>query len=326
MIYKNTKSYQQTKTPFCKICYDAKRPGYDTHFIRSSPGPDGVVVCPYLLSLNCVFCGQSGHTISYCTLKSQENSIKSRENKSPTNIKKSVCYIEGFESSPITIETKIYKQKAYIEDLEPSHNTIETKIYKPKCYIEGFETDPVPINTISLKASQKPSPKASTQSKNTLPTNKYSILSDGESEENDEEYDEQNDEEYDEEEDDEDEDETKSDFPCLSNLSLSNSNCAIHPINYSGKSWADIANSIPTPAVRINPISICPVPIKVVQRTPKIISTPKIIGKCWADYSSDDEEEQEFEYQTNYQEDDNAEDIQEESSQDDGGVYESKGN
>ena len=326
MIYKNTKSYQQTKTPFCKICYDAKRPGYDTHFIRSSPGPDGVVVCPYLLSLNCVFCGQSGHTISYCTLKSQENSIKSRETKSPTNIKKSVCYIEGFESSPITIETKIYKQKAYIEGLEPSHNTIETKIYKPKCYIEGFETDPVPINTISLKASQKPSPKASTESKNTLPTNKYSILSDGESEENDEEYDEQNDEEYDEEEDDEDEDETKSDFPCLSNLSLSNSNCAIHPTNYSGKSWADIANSIPTPAVRINPISICPVPIKVVQRTPKIISTPKIIGKCWADSSSDDEEEQEFEYQTNYQEDDNAEDIQEESSQDDGGVYESKGN
>ena len=316
MIYKNTKCYQQTKTPFCKICYDAKRPGYDTHFIRSSPGPDGVVVCPYLLSLNCVFCGQSGHTISYCTLKSQENSIKSRETKSPTNIKKSVCYIEGFESSPITIETKIYKQKAYIEGLEPSHNTIETKIYKPKCYIEGFEHDNVPINTISLKASQKPSPKASTGSKNTLPTNKYSILSDGESEENEEEYNE----EYNEEDDEEyDEDETKSEFPCLSNLSLSNSNIAIHPTNYSGKSWADIANSIPTPTIRINPISICPVPIKVVQRT------PKIIGKCWADSSSDDEEE-EFEYQTNYQEDDNAEDIQEESSQDDGGVYESKGN
>ena len=314
MSYKNTKSYQQTKSPFCKICYDAKRPGYDTHFIRSSPGPDGVVVCPYLLSLNCVFCGQSGHTISYCTLKSQENSIKSRETKSPTNIKKSVCYIEGFEYSPITIETKIYKQKAYIEGLEPSPNTIETKIYKPKCYIEGFEHDLVPINTISLKASQKPSPKASTGSKNTLPTNKYSILSDGESEENEEEYDEED-----------DEDETKSDFPCLSNLSLSNSNIAIHPTNSSGKSWADIANSKTTPAVRINPISICPVPIKVVQRTPKIISTPKIIGRCWADSSSDDEEE-EFEYQTNYQDNDTAEDVQEESSDDDGGVYESKGN
>ena len=318
MIYKNTKSYQQTKTPFCKICYDAKRPGYDTHFIRSSPGPDAVVVCPYLLSLNCVFCGQSGHTISYCTLKSQENSIKSRETKSPTNIKKSVCYIEGFEYSPITIETKIYKQKAYIEGLEPLPNTIETKIYKPKCYIEGFEHDLVPINTISLKASQKPSPKASTGSKNTLPANKYSILSDGESEENDEEYDEEDDDEY-------DEDETKSDFPRLSNLSLSNSNIAIHPTNSSGKSWADIANSTPTPTIRINPISICPVPIKVVQRTPKIISTPKIIGRCWADSSSDDEEE-EFEYQTNYQDNDTAEDVQEESSDDDGGVYESKGN
>ena len=314
MSYKNTKSYQQTNTPFCKICYDAKRPGYDTHFIRSSTRPDAVVVCPYLLSLNCVFCGESGHTISYCTLKSQENSIKSRETKSPTNIKKSVCYIEGFEYSPITIETKIYKQKAYIEGLEPSPNTIETKIYKPKCYIEGFEQDNVHINTISLKAS--------TGSKNTLPTNKYSILSDGESEENEEEYNEENDEEDYEED---DEDETKSDFPCLSNLSLSNSNIAIHPTNSSGKSWADIANSTPTPTIRINPISICPVPIKVVQRTPKIISTPKIIGRCWADSSSDDEEE-EFEYQTNYQDNDTAEDVQEESSDDDGGVYESKGN
>ena len=293
MIYKNTKSYQPTKTPFCKICYDAKRPGYDTHFIRSSPRPDGVVVCPYLLSLNCVFCGQSGHTISYCILKSQENSIKSRETKSPTNIKKSVCYIEGFESSPITIETKIYK---------------------PKCYIEGFEPDPLPINTISLKSSPKPSLKASAGSKNTLPANKYSILSDGESEENEEEYDE------------EDEDETKADFPCLSNLSLSNSNISIHPTNSSGKSWADIANSRPAHAVRINPISICPVPIKVVQRTPKIISTPKIIGRCWADSSSDDEEEEEVEYQTNYQDNNNAKDVQEESSDDDGGVYESKGN
>jgi hypothetical protein len=296
------KSYQPTKTPFCKICYDAKRPGYDTHFIRSSPSPDGLVVCPYLLSLNCVFCGQSGHTISYCTLKSQENSIKSRETKSPTNIKKSVCYIEGFESSPITIETKIYK---------------------PKCYIEGFEPDPLPINTISLKSSPKPSPKASAGSKNTLPANKYSILSDGESEENEEEYDEQDDEQDDDEDEDEDEDETKADFPCLSNLSLSNSNISIHPTNSSGKSWADIANSKPTPAVRINPISICPAPIKVVQRTPKIISTPKIIGKCWADYSSDDEEEQEFEYPTFYQD---VNDVQEESSEDDGGVYESKGN
>ena len=192
-------------------------------------------------------------------------------------------------------------------------NTIETKIYKPKCYIEGFEPDPLLINTISLKSSPKPSPKASAGSKNTLPANKYSILSDGESEENEEEYDK------------EDEDETKADFPCLSNLSLSNSNISIHPTNSSGKSWADIANSRPAPIIRINPISIRPVPIKIVQRTPKIISTPKIIGRCWADYSSDDEEE-EVEYQTNYQDNNTVEDVQEESSDDDGGVYESKGN
>jgi hypothetical protein len=48
---------------FCKICYDAERPGYDSHCVRNSFGK---VVCPYLLNIKCRTCNQFGHTIKYC--------------------------------------------------------------------------------------------------------------------------------------------------------------------------------------------------------------------------------------------------------------------
>jgi len=52
--------------PFCKMCYDAKRSGYDTHYLKEFSGPTPVVTCPYLLALKCNYCKNSGHTISYC--------------------------------------------------------------------------------------------------------------------------------------------------------------------------------------------------------------------------------------------------------------------
>ena len=57
-------------TPFCKICFDAGKPEsqYTSHFVKDSPGPNGKVVCPYLLTLNCRYCKENGHTISHCPL------------------------------------------------------------------------------------------------------------------------------------------------------------------------------------------------------------------------------------------------------------------
>ena len=55
-------------TPFCKVCYDAGLPSieYTNHFVKSSVGPNGVVVCPTLLNQSCRICQQKGHTSSYC--------------------------------------------------------------------------------------------------------------------------------------------------------------------------------------------------------------------------------------------------------------------
>ena len=68
IITKNITKNIITKTPFCKVCYDANQPNYDTHYIRESTAPNANVVCPYLLSMKCLNCGLSGHTISYCLL------------------------------------------------------------------------------------------------------------------------------------------------------------------------------------------------------------------------------------------------------------------
>ena len=74
---KKTKSVAQK--PFCKVCHDAGKPEseYTSHFVRSDLGPKSKVVCPTLLSLECRFCFEKGHTVSFCAvLKKQKNAEK----------------------------------------------------------------------------------------------------------------------------------------------------------------------------------------------------------------------------------------------------------
>ena len=64
-----------TRTPYCKICHDAGKPKseYASHFVKDSPGPNGTVVCPYLLSLNCRYCHEGGHTVTHCQKLKDKN-------------------------------------------------------------------------------------------------------------------------------------------------------------------------------------------------------------------------------------------------------------
>lgn len=74
---KNTKSVAQK--PFCKVCHDAGKPEseYTSHFVRSDLGPKAKVVCPTLLNLECRFCFEKGHTVSFCSvLKKQKTADK----------------------------------------------------------------------------------------------------------------------------------------------------------------------------------------------------------------------------------------------------------
>jgi hypothetical protein len=84
---------------FCKVCHDAGKSEkeYTSHYVRSAPGPNGKVVCPTLLSLECRYCFKRGHTVKFCTalLKSKTpakppTSKQQKESKEqpilPTNV------------------------------------------------------------------------------------------------------------------------------------------------------------------------------------------------------------------------------------------------
>ena len=64
-----------SRTPFCSVCMQAGKPKseYSTHYTMSEPGPRGVVVCPYLLSLECRYCHELGHTPKYCPKAKSNN-------------------------------------------------------------------------------------------------------------------------------------------------------------------------------------------------------------------------------------------------------------
>jgi len=54
------------KRPFCGVCQKAGKPEsvFRGHYTKSKPGPDGVVICPTILSIECRFCHEKGHSAS----------------------------------------------------------------------------------------------------------------------------------------------------------------------------------------------------------------------------------------------------------------------
>jgi hypothetical protein len=64
----------------CQVCQAAGLPQetVDSHFVRSEPGPNGVIVCPTLLAQECRYCHKNGHTPKYCPVLTEK---KDRENR-----------------------------------------------------------------------------------------------------------------------------------------------------------------------------------------------------------------------------------------------------
>lgn len=65
-------SQKVEKKPFCKVCCDAGKSEkeYTSHFVKDR---DGKTTCPTLLSQECRYCFQAGHTVKFCAvLKKRE--------------------------------------------------------------------------------------------------------------------------------------------------------------------------------------------------------------------------------------------------------------
>ena len=73
------------KKPFCKVCFDAKKPEseYTSHHVRSLPDMNGktVVTCPVLKATECRYCYNLGHTAKFCPVL-EENKKKAAKAKS----------------------------------------------------------------------------------------------------------------------------------------------------------------------------------------------------------------------------------------------------
>lgn len=69
-------SFQKKQSkPLCKVCKDAGKceSEYLSHFVKSDPGPKGVVVCPTLLAYTCTYCRKPGHSVGYCLVLKTKN-------------------------------------------------------------------------------------------------------------------------------------------------------------------------------------------------------------------------------------------------------------
>lgn len=66
------------RKPFCKICFDAKKPEsqYTSHFIRATNDPNSAVTCPLLLATECRYCHKMGHTLQHCAERNRANEKK----------------------------------------------------------------------------------------------------------------------------------------------------------------------------------------------------------------------------------------------------------
>jgi hypothetical protein len=97
----NNKNSTKTDTKkYCKVCHDAGKSEteYLSHFIRESRDPNSKIVCPTLLSLECRYCSNKGHTIKYCKILEKNKNMSSRQeriNNYHKTEKKDIKYTES---------------------------------------------------------------------------------------------------------------------------------------------------------------------------------------------------------------------------------------
>ena len=108
--------------PFCKVCFDAGKPAkeYNSHYVKSTPGPNGKVTCPTLLIQACLNCGQPGHTSGYCVEPKSNRPQQSNQRTHPTIVLSTGAFQIGAEAE-LKLMTAMFKSKSNHDDF-PSLN------------------------------------------------------------------------------------------------------------------------------------------------------------------------------------------------------------
>jgi hypothetical protein len=163
MSYNNRK--QSVAKKFCKVCQDAGKSEseYTSHFVRDSPGPNGKVICPTLLSQNCRGCGINGHTYKYCPLIKQNMKEDRREQRWKQSEEKLVQSVkipqEKKEVKEIVVKSGKYASILMSSSSDEEDDVPEKKIAHKKARILDEDEKVVPANTYASRLIAPAPPK-----------------------------------------------------------------------------------------------------------------------------------------------------------------------
>ncbi len=133
----------QSTTKFCKVCYDAgkEQAAYSNHYVRDRIG--GNVVCPLILSQNCKYCKEVGHTPSHCPVLQKKQQGMAKQTKQPATQQQTK------QPAPLKVAEKQPRKQNYYTALECDDemernalkcnalkcNALKCNTLEPKCIV-----------------------------------------------------------------------------------------------------------------------------------------------------------------------------------------------
>lgn len=118
---------QNAPKPYCKVCHDAGKTieEYSSHFVKSEPGPNGKVVCPTLLSLECRYCYKNGHSAGYCPILADKEKEQKRVEQQQ---KRAEAVATAAAKAPTKAQAKVTNAFNALADDSSSEDDVPTKV------------------------------------------------------------------------------------------------------------------------------------------------------------------------------------------------------
>lgn len=93
---------------FCKICKDSGKSmdEYTSHYVRATPNPNSVIVCPTLIASICRYCKEGGHTVKHCPKIQIKNQLVTKPNH----------VVSNYQCSPVNDNTNNLGAFAVFDD------------------------------------------------------------------------------------------------------------------------------------------------------------------------------------------------------------------
>jgi hypothetical protein len=142
--FQSNKSMNSKFIPTCKVCKDAGKADFN-HFVKNL---DGSTNCPTLLSQDCRYCKNPGHTAKYCPVlaknKKEDNAILRRANSVTTTRPQQTAQVTCFASKNVF---------AGLESDESDEETQSSKKMKPCSNNGNKHTTTIKTNKFSISSS-----------------------------------------------------------------------------------------------------------------------------------------------------------------------------